>query len=85
MPERIAAAACLDGCLVLTLPRPARHHDILHTMYDAGLDPNVAKQGFLTSEGRFVDRMLACTLAQRAGQIVKKHGPDNELFSEDMW
>ncbi|WP_155468010.1 MULTISPECIES: hypothetical protein [Acetobacter] len=41
-------------------------------------------QGFNTSDG-FVDRRIGFLVARNAGQIIKKHGPADMLFSEDMW
>lgn len=39
-------------------------------------------QGFLTSEGRFVDRFAARNIAAAAGQIPESHRPGGELTSE---
>jgi hypothetical protein len=86
--ETIEKAALRKGRLVLSMDRPARHHTILHDLADldvreAGMPVN---QGFLTSIGRFVDRVEAAVIARRAGQIEKKHGPPDVLFSEDdVW
>ena len=43
------------------------------------------EQGFLTSDGRFVDRVEGLAIALAAGQVITKHGNPNQLFSEDMW
>lgn len=40
------------------------------------------KQGFLTSENRFVERKEAAIIAYRSGQIETDKA---ELFSEDIW
>ena len=42
-------------------------------------------QGFMTDKGRFVDRLEACKIAKSAGQIINKTGPEDDLFSEDLW
>lgn len=40
------------------------------------------KQGFLTSENRFIERREAAIIAYRSGQLKEQK---TELFSEDMW
>lgn len=46
-----------------------------------------SKQGFLTSENRFVNRMEALSIAISARQVNKKelHNPLIGLFSEDLY
>lgn len=44
-----------------------------------------AKQGFLTSKCRFVDRKEAFKIANKYNQIVIKHGLPDELYSEDIF
>ena len=89
MTERvtIVAAAVFHGS-VISLPAPARHHTILHSMdCEMGIDTTTippANQGFLTSEGKFVNRVEAFYIAHRAGQIGAKDG-EPRLFSEDLW
>ena len=62
--------------------RPARHHDVLF-MIGQSL-ALVAEQGFLTSDGEFVDRCAAALIATMAGQITNpRYG--NDLHSEDLW
>jgi hypothetical protein len=87
MSETITMAAILDRFgLPVFLPAPARHHDVIRWLVDRG-DPTpiTGKQGFMTSANRFVDRVEACRIARDAEQIRTKHGPDNQLFSEDLW
>ena len=46
-----------------------------------------AKQGFLADSyfgSRFVDRKEALQIAEKAGQIINKHSPKNQLLSEDL-
>lgn len=64
-----------------------RHPHIFLMFYRMGLpkserDMVFEKQGFITSELRFVDRYEACKIAQACGQY---HGPYVELTSEDVW
>lgn len=82
-PETImSAAVMLQGGAIATMPRPARHHTILHSLPEGA--EHYATQGFLTSTGRFASREEAATIAVRAGQIeAPKWGSD--LYSEDLW
>lgn len=68
--------------MTYTMPRPARHHNILHTMPGDVLD---VEQGFLTSDGRYVDREEARQLAETAGQLLPTAINHKQLFSEDVW
>ena len=74
-----------DG-VVIDLPRPARHHNVIAKICE---EPGVkyvgsdSVQGFITSEGRFVDRQEAFAIAANAGQIIIQS--NHILFSEDLW
>ena len=84
--ETIVAAAVLDHAgAPVSLPPPARHHNILRFMVDRG-DPTpiVGRQGFMTNTGEFVDRETAGHIAIIAGQIERLKWPPN-LYSEDLW
>lgn len=91
--ERIVAAALKIGEVVYSVPRPGRHHTIMHALARSDerhwLEHGLGReeQGFLTSEGRFVDRMEAALIAVSAGQAkaseVSIRG--NQLFSEEVW
>lgn len=43
-----------------------------------------AKQGFVTSTNKFVDRKTALKIAKHYNQIKHKHMPEDELLSEDI-
>lgn len=97
IPEFIVAAACLGPAtspspgkpqpLIVSLPRPARHSDILPQKWC----PPHSEQGFLTSHGRFVDRSVAYNLAYACHQIKSIEDgttvwtSGTELFTEDLW
>ena len=85
--ETIVAAAIEHEGTIYHVPPPGRHHHICHKMVlELGLPVNAQRnQGFLTNTGRFVGRREAADIARAAGQIIKKTGPENELFSEDVW
>lgn len=85
--ECITAAAIQWDGVTYSLPKPARHGQVLHSVEDVlGAEKSAfATQGFLTSEGRFVNRVQALQIAHRANQIIKKTGGDRDLYSEDVW
>lgn len=86
MMEKIAAAAMQKGALIVSLPRPSRHGDIIkHIVTDLDMeDTHDFEQGFTTSSGRYVDRIEGAAIAIAAGQITELKWPPN-LFSEDLW
>jgi hypothetical protein len=87
--ETVTAAAVRFGDdLVLSVARPGRHHNIFWAMVSIAIDVRTKQSGapgFLTSEGRFVDRYEGCRIARAANQILVKTGPEEQLFSEDVW
>lgn len=65
-----------------------RHHNIIslwsHLMHIR--TESTDTQGFLTSEGRFVDRMEAMDIALRAGQTrITEEDSGRPLYSEDLY
>lgn len=85
MSETITNAAIQHGGITYSLDRPGRHGDILKLMAGVRVDRlpiQPEEQGFLTSEGRFVDRKEAMRIAFDAGQIEEQK---SELFTEDLW
>lgn len=90
----IVAAACRFRGEIWTLPRPARHHHILHVMHEVlGWNGETRKvepladeeridQGFVDDAGVFIDREMSAIAAFMCGQIAEKK---SELFSEDLW
>lgn len=83
----ISTAAIKHKGMIFSLPRPNRHHHILHLMTDLGIGPREERiQGFLTSEGEFVERLEALEIANACGQNPKMaNAPHLGLFSEDLW
>lgn len=89
---RIEQAAIMLDDTIYTLPRPARHSDVMAMLGAAGGRWLLANgsQGFTTNEGGFVDRILGAKIAREAGQIIARlDGHTNtdgrDLFSEDLW
>lgn len=78
--ETIERAAILIDGVIWSVPRPKRHHNIIWLyVYDTTELPTDASekirrfpqespQGFLTSNGRFVDRVEAKRIAVATGQ-----------------
>lgn len=79
---KIVAAAILRDGRIWT---GKRHHLIMRQMA-AELGPEIAPiddpQGFVTEDGRFVDREEAARLAFQSGQMTRRV---RTLFSEDLF
>lgn len=84
---RIIAAAVYHGATI-SLPPPARHHTILQTLsITMGVDAMLVhpqNEGFLASDGRFVNRVEGYHIAWKAGQL-KESKQVPKLYSEDLW
>lgn len=77
-----------DDGKVYSLPRPARHHHVIHHMRQQGYTGLVSgdRQGFLLSDGRFTWRRPALAVARRAEQLIREPTAEGHgLFSEDVW
>jgi hypothetical protein len=83
----IAAAAIKYRDVIVSMPRPNRHHNIIYSVYNLWSIRTGSNgvQGFITDTGEFVDRVEGLRIARDNNQIIHKHGSDKELFSEDMW
>ena len=84
--ERIVAAACVVEGMVISMPPPNRHVEIIRRIYNmnrklAAVAPS--NQGFITSAARFVDRQEAYRIARVAGQVAGPAG--SALYTEDLW
>ena len=86
-PEAIAGAAILTvRGEIATMAPPARHHHLIFLLAAEGHPPiGPRSQGFVTTRGRFVDRVEGLAIAEANGQVVKKHPSYDKLYSEDMW
>jgi hypothetical protein len=85
--ETIVAAALKADDLIFSMPPPARHHTILHALFDfkGGDLPVLCDQGFVTSTGRYVDRTEGLRIAVAAKQTDGPKYQPTSLFSEDLW
>ena len=81
----VSVALRLNNGLIISLPKPHRHHNILNSLFD--IFPEYKKfqpeQGFLTDEGLFLDRKTAKEVAIHFKQIENTH-LRHELISEDL-
>lgn len=84
---RIVAAALQLPCgRVISAPPPARHHDLFYLLAREGAKHFGCVQGFITDQGDFIDRHVAWSVAEKAGQLLP--GPrlvQGILFSENVW
>lgn len=83
----VDCAALLDDTgKVWSLPRPARHYQIIAKMRESGYTGPTHRQGFILSNGRYVTRAIAMQYAKEANQIKggKLINP-GVLTSEDLW
>lgn len=70
---------------VYSLPKPNRHHNIIQFIFETnGYYEQNSVQGFLTTDGKFVDREEAMIIAKDNNQ-VKETIMLTKLFSEDLW
>lgn len=86
MAETIDRAAIRAGDIIFKVKRPYRHHHVLGVMRLRNVkNPQRATQGFVTSTGRFVDRIEARRIAHDAGQLLPTASKGDRLFTEDLW
>lgn len=82
-----AAAIRTDDGKIWSLPRPARHHDVIRLIRESGCKLPVGgdRQGFVLSNGKFARRKPALTIAIRSGQFLNGRVIGGVLTSEDLW
>jgi hypothetical protein len=82
----IGVAIMAKGCLMCSLPKPKRHHDVIKAMAASGMDvPIIGEQGFILSNGSFADRKYARKVAEQSGQLLERASSGPDLFSECVW
>mgnify|MGYP003407581722 CR=1 FL=1 len=64
--------------------KPYRHNHLVWMMSCCGCSAST-DQGFLTSQGRYLDREEGLSFAKTTDQLIRKTGCESELFSEDLW
>lgn len=86
--EKVIASAIRHPSGLVFSSIHKRHFHVIAAMDALGYAGliNTRDQGFLTSYGRYVDRKEAMVVVLAAHQTYNKSGgPDDELFSEDVW
>lgn len=77
--EKIIASACKmkENGFIVFLPKPARHMDLAY----------IGECGFITSDGRFLDRKEAKIFAKEIMGMTEfvESGDLDELHSEDLY
>lgn len=82
----IVAAACQIGGLTFSMPAPARHHDVLHSMIIHDIQCGLEEQGFLDHRGVFVGRKAAMITAHIWDQLADgEFNEGGDLYSEHLW
>ena len=81
----IVGVAIKQGDKVYSLPKPARHNDVIELIYERTLQrPVTGTQVFVDSGLNFMDRIEAASYALDHKQIEELRWPP-QLFSEDLW
>jgi hypothetical protein len=83
METIVMAAIKTSSVNVASVLKPGRHKDVRAHLEKHGYKTGPTAEGFVTSEGRFVDRVEGKEIALTAGQI--KDMARQELHSEDLW
>ena len=79
--------AIKKGNEMYSLLKPARHDDIIRSMVKVGkltTGTRGLEFGFILSDGEFVSRTEAITVAIESGQL-KCPKASNYLMSQDLW
>ena len=81
----LAAIQFPDG-RVFSVSRPGRHNAVFAKLKELNIiPPKDHIQGFILSDGTFVDRAVAYGVAISAEQIHSDKPRLEELFTEDLW
>ena len=87
--EHITAVAIdIDGSIFSSnLDAKVRHYQLLGNLIEDCIVTHITKMsfGFLSSTGKFVNRVDALAIATKANQLIRKIDPKDHLFSEDLF
>lgn len=82
------AAIKINDNEILTLPRPARHADIIESFKIKPYNTRLV-EGFLDENDKFLTRTEALAEARRSKQTLINYWDDlertTELYSENLW
>jgi hypothetical protein len=83
---KITGVAIKYNNTVYALPKPNRHHNVIHSIEDIS-GPH--EEGFILDDGTFLGRRAAMQLAKENGQLNRRSGENfyqgPDLYSEDLW
>ena len=78
-------AAIKSRGVVYYADRPARHHNLLHKLYDMNGEIFTGQQGFVLSNGEWCGREVGLIIARAADQLLDRHDHPTQLFSESIF
>lgn len=83
----IVGVAIMHEGEMISLPKPARHHHVIRKIADSGgKTPVCGEQGFITEDGKFLNRFDGLEIAKNNNQILDLSDiRANRLFSENLW
>lgn len=86
LPRITGVAIRMSDGGIFSFPAPYRHHHLLWSMSKILRmeSPVIGDEGFVTSEGKFIDRVAGAELALKNGQAMRIISPPM-LTSEDLW
>jgi hypothetical protein len=71
--------------IIYSLKKPKRHHDVIkYIIEEFKLDAKNGEQGFITHDGKFLNRRDAAEYVLKRKDITKLSWPPL-LYSEDLW
>lgn len=83
--RHIVGVAIMKNDIMYALPAPNRHHNIMQ-MFPDDLCPILPdEQGFIDSNGDWVEREEARGIAEACYQLTERAINSTDLFSEDVW
>ena len=79
----VAAAMIVEGVLYAGM----RHSHCIQAAYKRTGKPVLSESpdGFIDNHMNFLDRRESLKLAEKTGQLQRRTGPGDELYSEDLW
>ncbi len=82
----ITHVAIIYNGKLYSLPKPNRHHHIIHQIHlDTGDMDIYGDQGFLDDQGNFLSRKDALIHAKACNQLNDRPLWDDWLYSENVW
>ena len=81
----ITHVAIIYKTVLYSLPKPNRHHHIIHQIHLETGDMDIfGEQGFLDDKGKFLSRVDGLIHAKDCGQLCRPIIGD-WLYSENLW